>query len=1542
MVSLSSPHIGRNMSERTQPNHNRYDNKEELIGRSIANKTLEQLTQENIGVMIESPPRFDAKRFVDTLCSDAQHNIGLAMISIDEAAIDNLQSMTENSCVRLTERVSITVNWRNGTDTGFEWNGRIEPEKMVILVRGDHARLNSMKDFEGMVDLPLAEITREITDQMQAREQFADSPPAKTIWKTIGSDLYDKFEIPAVADYATSTIKKSEQASLDALGTELYKLRLFSDPGINNPDEIPNRLSNNLDLVLRVSHMSNRDRRRLTNSITKLDDSKKRKREKSVSKLRRFERTADSTILSNLIYDDVKGIFSTSGQSKRRPTNNTRKDVEPASVEAVFDDNNKELERLSEEFDDRYREAVEQEKSRIDMEFTGDEQLTFEINDNLYYFIEHLITEDSFGGIVHNPEDRQDAIKNFQALETEKLRPRGKNSSFEKLRKVAENSGNFKDLTESIDEYIEARSGLVDALPGLLSAPLVRLLGNRDLLNSAEEYIEAYREVQNRLDKKYREIQSVSSEGSSKLLSDFLLFDSIILEYENDRELILSPLHPLHLWKYSKLAREMSEQKESLTEEERNFLINSVEDQPHVLRSIHVGGNYRLTGETYLVQSTETSRLPVYTRTENAGEGTNSKFYDYAFDKFTSAYPPSRRHLKISVIDPLDPVDLLSDIADLAEKDKIQGATVKFGFIEDEKKSVLNHTSSSSAFEDIINLFGPDNDSNKFKIITTTHHSYDSYIENLKNDPQHLILINDQSNFSIQTFEREVETTIHPLYVPKEFDYDLLEDKINISPSKEGVLFSEYQNLTNQLYNQRQAIHNVEVSELNIEKRIIDEILDSAIWVSISSPPMNRTPFWEDNLISKERRGDRDFATYSKDIDYFRRVLRRIINEYRLAPDDTDLKEIAERIAELRQSGLLRLITRENLRDGKSQNTKGLLGSIIAVQWLQQTLAGPKLIFSIDNPRTREWLNLGDTEGRTDLLTVQFKNDSGLIIDIIEIKTLEEPTSAYTVNSEDGAKVVEGSAVNQVFETASTIRDLFSDDENLTTSPRKEALREQLYYELTSAEEVEDKQEWVDRINDVFNNDAQIEINPRIVSVEVTSEYTSDKRIDGVTPNAQSIRVDKLPRQSIKRLIVSGVEDREKQRQKQNPEQGERDEISENKPEVEENRVGERIEEDTNSENEEANVNTESMDWSGDPQEYTDSVETLKRVLNEFQINTRSIDPDNIEVGPNVVRFKIRLAAGEKQRSLEQRTEDIAREMAFRKEPIVQRLPGTEYVALDVPRENNAIVPLRNYRDQYESPNNIETASLPFLAGVTPDADVYHTDLSEAPHMLVGGATGSGKTVFLYSLIMSLIRQKGDSNVEFALVDPKDTDFIFFDALPNLSNGEVITDAEDAAELFNWLIDEEIPHRKQLLRKSVCRDIGEYNEQNPNDHMKPIIVIIDEYSDLLQQLGERAGDTEDNVRRIAQIARAQGIHLVISTQRPSHEAIDTDLRANLDTRVAFRLPKQSDSRILIDEDGAEDLVGDGDMLLKEADQVTRLQGFCVNSDDIREFTSKYM
>lgn len=1507
-----------------------YEHSEQLIGEAIADRISETLPSEPLGVIIESPPRFDSQAFIDRLCNEADFDIGLAMIGIDEADIESLRNEAAGSTVRLTDNVSVAVKWRNGTETEFDWDGEHVPERTVVLVRGDHARLGSL---HRLTSVPLGEITNQIAERMQSLEQFEGNAPAQAVWDTLGTDLRDRFGISAIADYAVATMRDSKQAALEALGLELYRLRLFSHPGLDVPEEIPKRLEDNLDLVSRVSHMSNADRRRLMNSIRQEEGGDREERGEIVGKIRRYERTGDPTILADLTYDEVKDVLSTSSQSATsRTSRTTRGDIESASVEMVFEDQQEELANLAEQFDETFEEEVlDNSENRVYLDYDNDRRLGVDVDDELFYFIRHFVAEDRFGGILRGAETRDDALTNFQALKTEFFTLEGDDNSFAKLRQFAERNDDFESLVESIDAFVEARNGLIDELPGLLNIPLIKFLGDDELLEQALTYIQAYRSAQDKLDKKYRDLQDASSSGASRVLSEFLLLDTIVLETDAGRELILSPLHPLHLWKYAELAREVTEERESLSDEEREFLVEAVDEQPHVLQSIHVGGNRRFQRQTYLVQSDEVGKLPLFGEAESADTGTNSRVWDYLLEKFVGAYPPAQRHIKISVIDPLRPSDLVKEIADYADEDRLNGATIEFVFIEGRQRSILEGATSAQE-EDITRVFGPDSDEGNFRIVTREYNSYDDYLDHLETNPKHFVLLNDRSQFFLQEFERDSDTTIHPLYVPKEFQYDSFEDEISISPSKEGVLFSEYQNLVNQLYSQRQTIHNAEVHELNIDRDTVDQLLESSIWVCLSTPTMNTNPFWNQNLISQERRGDRDYVIYSGDIDHFRRTLRRIINEYRIAPDDADLEDIAERIANIQQSGLLRLITQETLGEQRSKNTKGILGSIIAVQWLQEKLEDPKLIFSIDDPVTREWLKFESNGRRADFLTVQFDDDDGLILDIVEVKALDEPVNAFTVQEEDDTNVIEGPAVEQLFESTETIRKLFGGDDNITIAPRKEALREQIYHELISSNVTGDKADWARRINNVFRGEAQIEVNPRIISVEITNQATSDERIEGVTRGAQALRVDRLPRQTITRMLVSGFDD-----------------------ESEARRRSERTEDETKADAEQADtgdgvvVEGETGDQTparqdaeqpfGDREEYADTVETLKRVLNEFDIDIRDIDPEEVDVGPNIVRFKVMLAPGERQQKIEQRSEDIAREMALENEPIIHRLPNTRFIAVDVPRQDRQIVRLNEYIDNLPDPAEITTGDLPFISGVDPSGGTYVTDLRNGPHMLVGGTTGSGKTVFLYSLLACILETQDLDDVELAIIDPKLTNFMFFQNLPNLVTDGIITDADEAYDLFDRLVNEEIPRRKEILGESGSVDIVDHNSRADNP-LSPMVVVVDEYADLLDAAEDDADQLETNVRRIAQIARSVGIHLVIATQRPSANIINTDLRSNLDMRAAFRVPSDSDSRVILDESGAEELGGDGDMLFKEGNDVTRLQGTLIEPDELRDLVDR--
>jgi DNA segregation ATPase FtsK/SpoIIIE-like protein len=233
--------------------------------------------------------------------------------------------------------------------------------------------------------------------------------------------------------------------------------------------------------------------------------------------------------------------------------------------------------------------------------------------------------------------------------------------------------------------------------------------------------------------------------------------------------------------------------------------------------------------------------------------------------------------------------------------------------------------------------------------------------------------------------------------------------------------------------------------------------------------------------------------------------------------------------------------------------------------------------------------------------------------------------------------------------------------------------------------------------------------------------------------------------------------------------------------------------------------------------------------------------------------------------------------------------------------------------------------------------------VSKAPHILISGTTGSGKTVFLYSMIVSLISKHSKDNLEIVVVDPKQTDFHFFKGLPHLRGNKIITDPEEALKMLDEINSVEKEHRTQLLIESNSRDIESYNAKNASNTMKRLVVVIDEYADLVkaaEMLGIRK-DFEARLCMLAQRVRNLGIHLVIATQRPSASIVTTALKANIPVRISFRLPAHQDSMTILDRTGAEDLLGKGDMLAMTETDYYRMQGFYISEEDLQEYLRKF-
>ena len=334
----------------------------------------------------------------------------------------------------------------------------------------------------------------------------------------------------------------------------------------------------------------------------------------------------------------------------------------------------------------------------------------------------------------------------------------------------------------------------------------------------------------------------------------------------------------------------------------------------------------------------------------------------------------------------------------------------------------------------------------------------------------------------------------------------------------------------------------------------------------------------------------------------------------------------------------------------------------------------------------------------------------------------------------------------------------------------------------------------------------------------------------------------------------------------------------------------------------------------------------IKRTLDSFGI---PVEMGEITIGPKVTRYTLKPAEGIKLSRITALSQDLSLALAAHPLRLEVPIPGKSLVGIEVPNKTAALVrlgSLLNYSD-------FNTASiLGFALGKGISGEPVFPDISKMPHLLVAGATGSGKSVTIHSIIISLLYKNSPETLRFIFIDPKRVELSVYSGLPHLI-APVITEGKKAVSALRWVISE-MDKRYETLLRGGFRDIKSFNEKNKESLMPYLVVIIDELADLMTTYGR---EVEGSVVRLAQMARATGIHLIVSTQRPSVEVITGLIKANITTRVALQVASQIDSRTILDTAGAEKLLGGGDMLLVSADlsKPRRIQGSFVTDSEIK-------
>ncbi|MEA5139409.1 FtsK/SpoIIIE family DNA translocase [Arcicella rigui] len=333
-------------------------------------------------------------------------------------------------------------------------------------------------------------------------------------------------------------------------------------------------------------------------------------------------------------------------------------------------------------------------------------------------------------------------------------------------------------------------------------------------------------------------------------------------------------------------------------------------------------------------------------------------------------------------------------------------------------------------------------------------------------------------------------------------------------------------------------------------------------------------------------------------------------------------------------------------------------------------------------------------------------------------------------------------------------------------------------------------------------------------------------------------------------------------------------------------------------------------------------------------------------IGPTVTLYEIIPDAGVRISKIKNLEDDIALSLAALGIRIIAPIPGKGTIGIEVPNKNREMVPVKMVIgcEKFQKSN----ADLPIVLGKTISNDIFVTDLAKMPHLLMAGATGQGKSVGLNMILTSLLYKKHPSQLKFVLVDPKKVELTLFNKierhflamLPNAAEA-IITDTKKVVHTLNSLCIE-MDNRYNLLKDAGCRNLKEYNAKFVNRRLNPdkghyfmpyIVLIIDELADLMMTAGK---DVEQPIARLAQLARAIGIHLVVATQRPSVNVITGTIKANFPARLSFKVTSKIDSRTILDTGGAEQLVGMGDMLLSMGSDIIRLQCAFVDTPEVED------
>ena len=1456
--------------------------------------------------------------------------------------------------------------------------------RVLVLKRSDLEKVSSLQWFQS---LTLREIYTECVKVVTERFSGNLNSTVKAMLEAFGKrSVQNILSFERIVEYLEELVNVPDAQDLPSvLRKKYYLLGLFSDRNIDaqNPSSstIIARIKYNYALIQRIDNLEQGERQSITNYVTDSGHDKELPR-----LILQYYKSKDVALLSRMDIEDVDNCLKSVRKevSKNNTSSSSSKSLSATSVGAqlIFDDSPTVIDTLLEKIKEDEKRQEDKEKPKISVSAEGYGIIQYDSNPATVAISDEMTSEDDFGGvIIAEVESPYDAITNTNKYS---FTPFGKND----LNQVYEYLDNYAamgaegafSIKERLDAYLKSREQVAPFRKRLQDVPMLQVISKSDVF---VQYLADYEVLLNVINQEISRLWEIDPGVAKYIVNKIVSLDYVYVIGRTNIHAIPTPLNPLYLWKYIRLSDEIKESRgvtsidESyLSEDDKSFIIRKSEDIPDPLSVMLVPSTVLdpvgIQGAHYLPLAGKLGCLPIYSTQNQINTSENGKEeLKQNLVRYICLYPHAGMMLRLSVIDPPS-VEFVVSILKALERDKdFEKSGIEVNVFRTKKASELWGSISDSALnEGMLGSVRGRLDSNFRFHVVDTDLSYDRILEKLSCE-QHVLCLFDPSEIVVKKAPNEKLLHIHPLCVPKVYKYSPLGNKIEISPSNEGGIFTTYSSIIEKL-NEQPSIYTHTSSSFNtpLKQETYNKLLYKTDWLVILDQSLKT---WDlsfqtasEKLYYKES-DYRSIGIYSRNSKKFVKGYDNLVRKLgNFVPNDLGINNVIESIRSINNDGLLSIVSHATNRIFDERHGKGSLGLAIAAIHYKR-LAPNSLLVGLDTQLAKTWLSNRDDDMLPDMVGIIIDSESHATIDLMEVKTYSNSDNAFITEIIGDEWYVSGHAVDQVSVLEDLIMEIFGKTERITTISRREVLRQQVFECLFQSKiDSNEKRSLTDSLNLLFAGSFAITVKKTIFHIDFNQGHSYIQPYKGKDKHSGNIYwVDTIGQEEIQSILTN-----QEYSQPECPEYTHVDppfntSFAESPmPTVEEmsdiiKASAESAGTSTYSDSaqivetkETAPSLTESCsvdDSVNRPQEpmessVSDRVKVkcfrFNKAIRSFNISAEPVEPEQVTEAARFTRFKVRLRGGESIKNLERRCADLALQLEASGRIMISQIPSTSYLAVDVPYEGGTTVKLLDHLHLLKNTKG----HLDAITGQKPNGEFRILDVSNAPHLLVAGTTGSGKSVFLYSLLVSWLTKFSPDELQLLIVDPKKTDFVFFEELvPYLYEGKVVYDAEEAVEALKRINEYDVDERTNLLHNAKCRDIVSYNQSHPDNKMKRFIIVIDEYSNLVRTTErlKMRNEFEDMIMSLAERVRNIGINLVIATQHPKANIVTSTLKANIPYRISFRLPSNTDSMTILDMAGAEDLLGKGDMwLVTDGGTPERLQGLFISEEELVQFVKE--